>query len=698
MRFCGGCGTPLGPEPITTTALDPASAAQRRYMTALFCDLVGSTPLAERLDPEEWREVLSAYQHTCVRAVERVGGYMARYVGDGVVAYFGYPRAHEDDAQRAVHAALGIVLELTELNVTLGESHDLRLRVRIGLHTGMVVAGQMGAGESASPHEIVGEMPHIAARLEAIAEPDSVVISDATQALIEGYFETESLGEQSLKGMSRPIGAYRVLRPTGAVSRLEVAGGRPLTPVVGREAELALLEQTWARAIEGSGQVVQISGEAGIGKSRLVRALVDRLGEQIGREEVWQCSARHRTTPLHPVIRYLERRLRLDRRQPADRQRTVLELAAREAGLDPADAVPLLADLLSIDGAGGPERIELAPRDARTATLRVLETILIGDRSRHPVMFVVEDLHWADPTTVELLDRIIGSLRGTAALCLLTFRREWSPPWTERREVIAVELGPLSSAQVREMVAAVDEFEPDARTLAWVDSAADGVPLFVEEMLKTLTLADAQSTAVSTPAVPPTLEGLLTERLDRLPDLGDVIDVASVIGRDFDRELLEELAPLGAADLDPALALLTAQGVLRPVAGTRSRFEFTHTLLQEAAYSRLLRRRRTGPARARRRNSQHALRGHGRPRAGGGGRSLVGWRGAGQGGRLLAGRRRACARSSRVRGGGRALPPRPRGARREGPRAGRRARSGRLPDASRGIPAGRARVCGGRRR
>jgi class 3 adenylate cyclase/tetratricopeptide (TPR) repeat protein len=592
MRFCGGCGAPLGAEPSSPISPEAGDAAQLRYVTALFCDLVGSTPLAERLDPEEWRDVLSAYQHACVRAVERVGGFMARYVGDGVVAYFGYPRAHEDDAQRAVHAALGILDELAELNAALRKSSDVILRVRIGLHTGMVVAGQMGAGESSSMHEIVGEMPHIAARLEANAEPDSVVISDATQALVEGYFETESLGAQSLKGVSRPIGAHRVLRPTGAVSRLEVAGGRPLTPVVGRDGELSILEHAWEQATEGSGQVVQISGEAGIGKSRLVRTLVEHLGEQIGSEEVWQCSAHHETTALYPVIRYLERRLRLDRRQPPKHQRAVLEGATRDAGLDPAESVPLLADLLSIDCVAEAERPDLAPRDARSATLRVLESILIGDRARRPVLFAVEDLHWADPTTVELLDRIITGLRGVAALCVLTFRREFSPPWTDRREIIAIELGPLSSDEVREMVAAVDHIEPDSRVLAWVDAAADGVPLFVEEMLKTLAVTEARSKAIANPAVPPTLEGLLTERLDRLPDLGDVIDVASVIGREFERELLEALAPLGAADLDPALSLLTAQGVLRPVAGAGSRFEFTHTLLQEAAYARLLRRRR----------------------------------------------------------------------------------------------------------
>src|SRR5581483_5827640 len=237
MRFCGACGAPLE-SGESMPPLDSEGPAQRRYITALFCDLVSSTPLAERLDPEEWREVLGGYQQACVRAVDRFNGYTARFIGDGVVAYFGYPKAHEDDAQRAVHAALGILDELATLNLALSQSHDVLLQVRIGLHTGMVVAGQLGTGSSAIQHEIVGEMPHIAARLEAVAAPDSIVISDATHALVDGYFETLALGQQSLKGVSRPIETHRVLRPTGAVSRLEISGARPLSPVVGRDHEL----------------------------------------------------------------------------------------------------------------------------------------------------------------------------------------------------------------------------------------------------------------------------------------------------------------------------------------------------------------------------------------------------------------------------------------------------------------------------
>jgi class 3 adenylate cyclase/predicted ATPase len=597
LRFCGGCGARLEDRSSAVApVITPSADAQRRHMTVLFCDVVGSTPLAGLLDPEDWREVISGYQHACVRAIERFDGYTAQYVGDGVVAYFGYPRAHEDDAQRAVHAGLGILEELVTLNAHLRERFEIALQVRIGLHTGVVIVGEMGAGEARSRHEMVGEMPHIAARLESIAAPGSVVISEDTHHLVEGYFETESLGQKELKGVSRPIGVHRVLRPTGAVGRLEVAGARRLTPVVGREHELARLADAWEQVESGQGGIAHVTGPAGIGKSRLVHALVERLGEQVVAVQTWQCSAHHRSTSLYPVMRFLERLLGFETVETAEDRLTALEEAVGEAGLDPVEAVPLLADLLSvahIPDSAGPT---LTPLEARTARLHILESLLVTNPARHPLLLVVEDLHWADPTTVELLARILRRLRGIPVLCVLTFRPEFEPPWRTGHPALEIELGPLTSEDVRAMATAASEAEIDVAVLEWVDSAADGVPLFVEEMLKMLDRAGVPETvgrALTATVVPPTLDGLLTERLDRLPDLGDVIDVAAILGREFDQSLLGALEPLGGGrDLEPALAQLAAQDVLRPVGGARSRCEFTHTLLQEAAYKRILRRRR----------------------------------------------------------------------------------------------------------
>ena len=397
--------------------------------------------------------MLTEYQQACVRAIERFDGFTARYVGDGVVAYFGYPRAHEDDAQRAVHAGLGILEELEALNARLRDMLDISLQVRVALHTGVVVVGEMAAGKTRSQLEIVGEMPHIAARLESIAPPGSVVISDDTRELVEGYFETESLGEKSLKGVSRPIGVHRVRRATGAVGRLQRAGERRLTAVVGRDDELARLTAAWQRAEGGHGTVVHVTGQAGIGKSRLVHALVEELGQQVGSEQVWQCSAHHRSTSLYPVVRFLELELGLNQTDTGARQVKVLEEAVVAAGLEPAAAVPLLADVMSVRAAPTSAN-GLAPRDARTAMLRILESLLVAKPARHPLLLLVEDLHWSDPTTVELLGRIVASAGRLPVLCVLTFRPAFEPPWTDRRSALEIELGPLTSTEVRAMAAA----------------------------------------------------------------------------------------------------------------------------------------------------------------------------------------------------------------------------------------------------
>jgi class 3 adenylate cyclase len=566
-------------------------AGQRRHMTVLFCDLVESTPLAGSLDPEDWREVLSAYQHACVRAIDRFDGYTAQYLGDGVVAYFGYPRAHEDDAQRAVHAGLGIVDELVPVNKQFHERLDIPLQVRVGLHTGLVVVGEMGAGEARSQHDIVGETPHIAARLQSVATPGSVVISGDTHALIEGYFETEPLGEQALKGVSRPIDAHRAVRPTGAVGRLEVAGARRMTPVMGRDDELERLTDAWHSAASGQGAVVHVTGEAGIGKSRLVHALREGAGQQAGAEHVWQCSAHHGSTSLYPVIRFLERHLDLESAETGRQRLETLRQAVVDTGLDPAEAVPLVAELLSIRDGNGTVGPDLSPRDARTATLRALESMLVTNPARHPLLLVVEDLHWADPTTVELLGRIVASLPGVPVLCVLTFRPQFEPPWAQRRPAVEIKLGPLTSGEVRAMATAASDTALDPTVLDWLDSAADGVPLFVEEMLKMLERGPDMAGQAPATVVPPTLDGLLTERLDRLPDLADVIDVAAILGREFDRSLLGVVASRNG-DLAPALAQLAEHDVIRPVVGLPERWEFTHALLQEAAYKRILRRRR----------------------------------------------------------------------------------------------------------
>jgi class 3 adenylate cyclase len=454
LSFCGSCGYALenGAAPFQSTNGHGTAqgTAQRRHLTVMFCDLVDSTPLAELLDPEDFREVLSGYQHACTRAIERFNGYTAKYLGDGLVAYFGYPRAHEDDAQRAVLAGLGILEEIAALNA-LSDARGISLQVRIGVHTGVVVAGEMGAGETREKLAIVGDTPHIAARVESIAPPGSVVITDATHDLIQGHFDTKPLGVKALKGMSRRVSLHRVMGLNGAADGLDILRKRRRPPMVGRDRQLAKLEEAWQEAKSGHGAVAHVSGEAGIGKSRLVCALRERLSQEAGAQDLWQCSAHHSTTSLYPVLRLLERRLGLNMAQTPAHQLKVLHGAAVDAGLDPIDAVPLLAHALSIRGDRDDARAGLGPRATRNATLRILASLLVTNTAHHPLLLVVEDLHWADPTTVELLARIIRGLRNIPLLCVLTYRAGYKPRWSRRQPVLSIELGPLSSEEVREM-------------------------------------------------------------------------------------------------------------------------------------------------------------------------------------------------------------------------------------------------------
>jgi tetratricopeptide (TPR) repeat protein len=364
--------------------------------------------------------------------------------------------------------------------------------------------------------------------------------------------------------------------------------------MVDRREDLERLLAGWKEAESGRGAVVHISGEAGIGKSRLVHALRERLGGQVGAEHLWQCSAHRSGTSLYPVIDPLERVLGLDRAQTSEEQVRALREAARDAGLDPAETVPLLADLLSVP-APDDARSGLTPLDARTATLNAIESLLVANPAHHPLLLVVEDLYWADPTTLELIGRILASLPGRPVLCVFTFRTEFEQPRAPWQPAFEIALGPLHSEDVRALAAAASGRTVDQLTLERVDTVADGVPLFVEEMLKMLERprdTGAGAGVASATAVPPTLQGLLTERLDRLPELAEVIDLAAVLGREFRRELLEALMSERGAELEIALGQLAGEGVLRPVEGAPSRWEFTHALLHEAAYERLLRRRR----------------------------------------------------------------------------------------------------------
>jgi class 3 adenylate cyclase len=399
----------------------------------LFCDLVDSTVLASQLDPEEWRDVVRAYQETCAKVIARFEGHIAQYLGDGLLVYFGYPLAHEDDAQRAVRAGLGIVEALGQLNTRLTRERGVHLAARLGIHTGLVVGGEVGGG-TRQEQLALGEPPNLAARLQGLAAPNTLVVSAATVQLLGGFFTAQSLGTSVLKGLAQPVAVYQVLHESLARSRLEAAGGAGLTPLVGREQEVALLRERWAQVKEGLGQVVLLSGEAGIGKSRLVQVLKEQVATE---PQAWltpcQCSPYHQNTALYPMIDLLERVvLRFDREESPEQKLRKLEGHLVQYGFPLAETVPLYASLLSIPLTADYAPLPMSPEQHKQKTLQALLTTLLRIAAQQPVLFVMEDLHWIDPSTLEFLSLLVDQGPTARVLALFTFRPDFSPPWTGR--------------------------------------------------------------------------------------------------------------------------------------------------------------------------------------------------------------------------------------------------------------------------
>jgi class 3 adenylate cyclase/predicted ATPase len=573
--------------------------AERRQLTVLFCDLADSTRLARQLDPEDLREVVLAYQATGVEVIQRFDGYIAQYLGDGLLVYFGYPQAHEDDAQRAVRTGLGILDAMGTLNTRLAQAKGIRLAVRIGIHTGPVVVGTMGSGDR---HEqlALGETPNLAARLQGLAAPDTVAISDTTHRLVQGYFTCDDFGLHSLKGVETPTQVYRVVGESAAQSRLDVAEAIGLTPLVGREHEVGLLQGRWAQSKDGLGQVVLLSGEAGIGKSRLVRVLAERVAREGAPQLTLRCSPYHTNSAFYPVIEHLQRLLQWHHDESPTARLAALEQALQRVGLLLAEVVPLLAALL---GVPVPEEryapLALSPQRQKQKTQEALVAWLLAEAAQQPVLAVWEDLHWADPSTLELLELLLDHVPTASLLLVLTARPEFRLPWAPRSYVTPLTLTRLTRHQSEAMVLQVTEGKPlPAEVLAQVVAKTDGIPLFVEELVKTILEAglvqeDAGLYVLTGPlpplAIPTTLQDALMARLDRLATVKDVAQLGAVLGREFSYELIQAVAPVDETTLQYGLAqLVDAELLYQRGRLPHATYLFKHALIQEAAYQSLL--------------------------------------------------------------------------------------------------------------
>ena len=592
LRAIGAAGkeapsAPLPSAPPVPGAVAEAPDAERRQITVLFCDLVGSTEIASMLDPEDASALLRRYQDACAGAVARFDGYVAKFMGDGAFAYFGYPQASEDAAEQAVRAALAVVEAVGKLT----HPKSGALQVRIGIATGLVVVGELIGAGSARERAVAGETPNLAARLQALAEPNAIIIGERTRQLLGERFEYESLGERALKGFAAPVRLFRVLRETAAESRFAAARAASRGAFVGRGEESSLLLDRWRRATQGHGQLVFVSGEPGIGKSRLADMLAERIGSERFFRITCQCSPYHTNSALHPVIRHLERAAGFAPDDPDAVKLAKLEvMLGMKADGPPVPAAGLIADLLSLPL----ERyaaIDLAPPQRKAATLAALVELLTRLAADAPVLLLLEDAHWIDPTTKELWTRLVDGIVTARLLTLVTARPEFASPWTGRAHVTTLELTRLTAPEAAELVAEIAA--PRVLDCTLVDdivAKSDGVPLYVEELTKSV----LESPTTDRRAVPATLHDSLLARLDRLGPAKEIAQVASVIGQQFSHALLATVVAYPAAELAAGLLQLLEAGLAYHRGGraAEASYSFKHALVRDVAYENLLRGRR----------------------------------------------------------------------------------------------------------
>jgi class 3 adenylate cyclase/predicted ATPase len=558
----------------------------------MFCDLVGSTALSARLDPEDMREIIGAYHRCCAEQITKAGGFVAKYMGDGVLAYFGYPQAHEDDAERSVRAGLELVAAVGGLKT------HAPLKTRVGIATGLVVVGDLIGSGASQEQAIVGETPNLAARLEGVAEPNSVVIAESTRKLVGNLFELEDLGAQELKGIAGRLRAWAALRPSSVESRFEALRATGLTELIGREEEFELLLRRWSKAKTGEGQVVLLSGEPGIGKSRLTAALMERIAAEPHTRLRYFCSPQHTDSALYPIISQMERAAAFAHGDTVQAKLDKLDAILAQSFTTLQDAA-LFAEMLSLPTDRRYPTLDLTAQERRQKTLEAL-TAHVGALSRtNPVLMIFEDVHWIDPTSLEALGRTVDRLRTLGVLLIVTYRPEFEPPWIGQPYVTALSLNRLGGREIEAMIDRVSGNEPlPVSVKRDIVERTDGIPLFAEEMTKAVLEAggiggaEAAIAAIPSPsvAVPASLHASLLARLDRLGFAKETAQIGAAIGREFSYPLLSAVSRKEERDLQAALNALTAAGLLfRQGTPPYATYLFKHALVQDAAYGTLLR-------------------------------------------------------------------------------------------------------------
>jgi class 3 adenylate cyclase/predicted ATPase len=611
FKFCGECGTRIVkilPEPFSSIntqdiiSEEPTEFhtvdAERRHITVMFCDLVGSTHLSEELDPEDFRQLLHVYQDTCVYAVNKYEGHVAQYLGDGVLVYFGYPGAHEDDTQRAIRCGLEILSELERLNELQSQFPGINLEVRIGIHTGLVVVGEISRDKKYG-RLALGNTPNIAARLQALADPNSIIISDVTHRLVNKYFDCEALGACSLKGISDKMDIFRVVKENEISYSFKSQVTTGMTPFVGRENEIQNLLAIWENVKEENGAVALIVGEPGIGKTRLLRSFEERIKEEPHTWLVCRCISYYKNSAFYPIINLINSQLKLGKNEPNEDKLQKLEEALSIYDFDLQETLPIIASLLSIPISQPDYTLHLTPQKQKEKTIQILLNWLIMSANRNPLLFVIEDVHWADSSTLEHLTLLMEKIDKAPILIILTSHPRFHPPVNEKSRLTEISLDRLTGKQIEHMVKEVTggKIMP-SEIIDLLLLKTDGIPLFVEELIKMLVdsnyLTEKENRyelkeTLLRPAIPDTLQDTLMARLDQLGAEREVVQLAAVVGREFSYELIQAVTSIDEPTLKMELESLVEADILDKQEDAHStRYIFKQVLIQDAAYNSVL--------------------------------------------------------------------------------------------------------------